>query len=164
MNLRVRINNDAFERIRARVRAMELSEGDRRGPVLIALDRTHVDQVRAAFTSQGRSVATGPWPPWSARYAGWRRRHGHGTRMLRLTNTMYGKFTQPSHPSHIRRWEGGLAYSFGALDDVAAWHQEGAGHLPVRSVVDKTVGDHRELVSTFSDFYRKRVRQVLRHA
>lgn len=164
MRIRVRINNEAFERIRTRARGLVLSEADRRGPLLVELGAVNIAQVRRAFTSRGATVPTGPWPAWSSRYAAWRARKGLGSRMMRLTDTLYGKFTSPTHGSHIRRWVRGLLYQFGAIDDVAAWHREGAGRLPVRSVIDKTAADHDEFSKRLVTFYQKRVAQVLRHS
>lgn len=161
--LRMRVRPEGFKRIRTKLEALQLSRGDLQGPVLRALDTEHCLQVRGAFTTHGAGVAGGPWPAWSPRYAAWRAKHGLGHRMMRLTDNLYGRSTSPRHGGHVARWLGRLRFAFGYVDDVGYWHQNAKPPRKKRSVIDKTARQYREFVTVFVDFYRKRVKQVLRH-
>lgn len=164
MRLRMRPRPEGFRRIRSRLDALKLDAGDRQALVLRTLDAVHVVQVKRAFASRGGTVASGPWPPWSPKYAKWRAQHRRGAnRLMRLTDTLYEKSTSPRHGGHVARWLGRLRYAFGFIDDVGYLHQIGAGPLPVRSVLDKTGQDYREFSDAFVRMYQARVRQVLRH-
>jgi hypothetical protein len=159
----MRVRPDGFKRIRTKLEALQLSAGDLQGPVLRVMDTVHSKQVQQAFATRGASVATGPWPAWSTKYARWRARHPRtGRRMMRLTDSLYGKATSPNHGGHVARWLGRLRFAFGFVDDVGFYHQHGMGHLPVRSVIDKTEPQRRQLTAAFVIFYRARIRQVLR--
>lgn len=167
--LRMRVNRDAFARIRSKIEALKLSDADRSGPLLIELDRENIRQVRQAFASQGATTPAGIWPPWSPEYDKWRRsvagrRRSIGLRMLQLTGTMFAKFVSPSHGGHVAEWRGGFRYAFGVMDDVAYIHMGDAprGKMPYRTAIDKTEQDRRGFASVLVNFYRKRVRQVLR--
>lgn len=161
--LRMRVRPEGFKRIRTKLEALQLSAGDRQGPLLRALDAEHNLQVRQGFVTRGASVGTGPWPPWSPKYAKWRARHSRlGKRMMRLTDSLYEKASFSNHAGHIAKWLGNMRFAFGFADDVGYWHQHGSGNLPVRSVVDKTPRQKREFATVLVEFYRKRVRQVLR--
>lgn len=164
--VRVRTNPEGMKRLRTKLDALQLGPGDLQGPVLRVLDSAHSAQVKQAFATAGGSVATGPWPPWSPRYAKWRGKHRGrlGNRMMRLTDNLFGKSTSPNHGGHIAKWLGGLRFVFGFADDVGYWHQHGTTHLPVRSVIDKTEEQKRDLTAAFVNFYRARIRQTLRHA
>lgn len=167
--IRMRVNRDGFKRIRTKLEALSLSDADRSGPLLIELDRENIRQVRQAFSTLGASTAGGAWAAWSPDYAKWRGslaglRASVGRRMMILTSTMFGKFTSPSHGEHVAEWRGGLRYAFGARDDVAFIHMGPAGRsrMPYRTVIDKTQADVRRFASVLVNFYRKRIRQVLR--
>jgi hypothetical protein len=140
---------------------MSLSQADRSGPVLTVLNHVHVRQVQQAFSSRGATVDGGPWPPWSDKYAAWRRRHRRlGKRMMRLTHSLWEKSTHVSHPGYVGVWLGNLRYGFGFRDDVGFFHEHGVGPLPVRSLVRKTAAQHEKFVTAFVRFYRSRIRQV----
>lgn len=167
--LRMRVNRDAFTRIRSKIEALKLSDADRSGPLLIELDRENVRQVRRAFASQGATTPAGTWPRWSPEYDKWRRsvagrRRGIGLRMLQLTGTMFAKFVSPSHGDHVAEWRGGFRYAFGVVDDLAyiQMGQAGRSVMPYRTVIDKTEADRRGFAAVLVNFYRKRIRQVLR--
>jgi hypothetical protein len=172
LNVRLRPNNAGFERLRTLMQAVILTDADRRGPLLIELSDTHVRQVRRAFASAGATVDGGPWPAWRPRYAKWRKKVAgvHGRSMMRLRGPYRGRgpsqlfvrSTQRGNPNFIRRWLGGMRFAFGFADDVGAYHQDGAGRLPVRSVIDKTEADFAEFVDRLVSFYRKRLAQVYR--
>ncbi|HKB37268.1 MAG TPA: hypothetical protein VKD72_12505 [Gemmataceae bacterium] len=162
--IRMRANRAAFARIRTRVEALRLSDGDRSGPLLVELDRENIRQVRRAFSTHGATTPGGPWLPWSEEYRNWRKRHHLGRQMLKLTGTMFGKFVSPSHGDHIAQWRGAMRFAFGARDDVAYVHM-GDGprsRMPYRSVIDKTDADKVGFAARLLNFYRKRIRQVLR--
>lgn len=164
--VRMRVRPEGFKRLRTLNEALRLSDGDRQTVVLRLLDSVHNRQVRKAFTTQGASTGR-PWAPWSPGYAAWRKRHGLGRRIMRLTDTLYEKATSPFHGGHVAQWLGGLRYSFGFADEPGYLHMNAEaprGRLPLRSALLKTQADHRELVSAFADFWRARVRQVLRNA
>lgn len=163
--VRMRVNREGFNRLRTLTEALDLDEGDKRGPLLVELDREHIRQVRRAFATRGASVDTGPWPAWSERYAAWRHKHRGrlGNRMMVLTASLFGKAVSPSHGDHVAEWLGGLRWIFGFADDVGWMHQEGGPILPKRSVIDKTTEDHARFVNIFVDFWNKRVDQALRH-
>lgn len=171
--VRMRMNGPGIERIRTRAQAMLLTQRDMAGPLLTVLGEENVRQVRRAFASRGATVATGPWPSLTARYAKWKAKMGYGTAMMKMAKEyrgraaalLFSEFTQVMHPAHIRRWVGpGLRFQFGAADDVAFFHQNAAGPLPQRSVIDKTDDDYRHFKDVFLDFYRKRIAQALRYA
>ena len=169
MAFRMRVNRDSFKRVRTRIEALQLSDADRSGPLLIELDRENTRQVRRAFASEGSTTGSGRWPRWSPKYAAWReslagRRRSIGRRMLVLTGTMRDKFISPSHGDHVAEWRGGFRYAFGVADDVAYIHMGSAGRsqMPYRSVIDKTEADRRGFAGVLLNFYRKRIRQVLR--
>lgn len=187
--LRVRVNRPGIERLRNIIGALRLSDADKAGPVLTVLNRVHVAQVKRAFTSRGATVATGPWPPWSARYAAWRAKYRRlGNRMMRLTDTLFGKSTSTSHGDYVGRWIGGVRYIFGFRDDVGFFHQQGTAAgvfrhplsdvvgkeiigftglgpgVPKRSLIDKTETDVRDFAAAFVRFYRAHIRRVARGA
>lgn len=164
MNLRLRVNQKGIERTRTILQALTLTNSDREGPILRVLDRLHNDQVRLAFRTGGSSVASGPWPAWSPDYAKWRAKHvGRlGRTMMFLTGTLYGKATSPNHGDHVAEFVPPFGYRFGFADEVGFWHQEGAGQLPKRSLIDKTDSQYRAFTAAFTDFYLKRIRQVVR--
>ena len=161
--LNVRANRAGFQRLRTIGKALRLQDADKRGPVLTALNQVHVRQVRQAFSSRGATVATGPWPPWSPKYARWRSkfRTRLGNRMMRFTDTLHGKATSTTHGDYIGQWLGGLRFAFGFRDDVGFWHQHGMAG-PVRSLIEKTAAQHRQFVDAFVRFYRAHVRRVAR--
>ena len=162
--IRFRMRPAAFKRLRTKTEALVFSQGDRQTVVLRLLDSVHNAQVKRAFASRGATVASGPWAPWSPKYALWRRRHRSrlGNRMMRLTDTLYEKSTSPFHGGHLAIWRGRLRYAFGFADDVGFWHHHGEGRLPVRSVIHKTEADRQEFVRRFVAFYIARIRQALR--
>ena len=162
--MRVRPRPEGFKRLRTKIESLALTPGDLQGPVLRLLDSVHNQQVGQAFLTRGASVATGPWPPWSPRYARWRAKYHHriGHRMMYVTGTLFAKAARSNHASHIAEWLGKMRFRFGYVDDVGYWHQHGTGKMPVRSVIDKTEKQKHDFVAAFVDFYRKRIRQVLR--
>jgi hypothetical protein len=166
MRVRMSMNGPAIERLRTRVQSLLVTQADASGPLLRELDQENIRQVRRAFATRGGTVATGPWPPWSAKYARWRQSHARlGTQMMILTGTLRDKFQSPSHGDHVARWTGPrLRWEFGAKDDVAFMHEHGRGHQPVRSVIDKTAADRDGFISTFKSYYKKRIEQATRHA
>ena len=159
----MRPNRAGFQRLRTITQGLELSPADRNGPVLTVLNRVHVTQVKQAFATRGASVAGGPWPPWSKRYAEWRRRYRSrlGNRMMVLTHSLLEKSTHVSHGNYVGRWLGRMSYAFGFRDDVGFWHEHGIG-LPVRSIIKKTASQYRDFVAAFVKFYRARIRQIAR--
>jgi hypothetical protein len=160
-------NPAGIERLRTLPEALLLTDKDKKGPLLIEMDVANIKQVKRAFTTKGASVRTGPWRPWSPRYAAWRQKHGLGKQMLRLHDSMFGKFTARTHRAHIARWRSPLKYDFGARDDVAFIHQNpkasGRPNFPKRSVIDKTSRDHKAFVTTFVGFYKKHLRRIFRN-
>src|SRR5262245_47252814 len=162
--IRMRANRATFARIRTRLEALRLSDGDRSGPLLVELDRENIRQVRRAFSTNGATTPGGPWLSWSKEYAAWRRLHGLGKRKLQLTGSMFGKFVSPSHGDHIAEWRGAMRFAFGARDDVAYIHMGDGSRstMPYRSVIDKTQADKVGFSARLLTFYRKRIRQVLR--
>lgn len=160
--LRMRVRPEGFKRIRTKLEALQLTPGDLQGPVLRVMDSVHNKQVRQAFSTRGASVAGGPWPAWSKRYADWRARNPRsGRRMMRLTDTLYSKAVFPNHAGHIAEWLGRLRFRFGYADDVGFYHQNST--TKPRSVINKTEPQRRDFVAAFVNFYRARIRQVLRH-
>ena len=156
----MRPNRAGFQRLRTLAEAVNLSDADRR-LALTPMNQVHVRHVRQAFATRGASVAGGPWPPWSLKYAAWRTRHPRtGRRMMRLTDSLFEKSTHVSHGGYVGVWLGRLRYAFGFRDDVGFWHEHGEGHLPVRSLIQKTAAQHRDFVAAFVRFYRARIRQI----
>ncbi len=158
------MNEGEIERIR-RAGDIRILEGDRRGPLRIELQKTHIKQVNRAFRTRGASVKGGPWPGWSAGYAAWRAKHNLGNRMMVLTGTLKEKFTKSTHGSFVSRFVKPFRYQFGAIDDVAAKHHfEGVGRPPkFRSVIRKTPKQLKEFQETVKQFWIKFVDQHLRN-
>jgi len=162
----MRPNRAGFQRLRTLAEAVKMSDADRSGPALTILNQVHVKQVRQAFTSRGASVAGGPWPAWSERYAVWRRKNTSrfGRSMMRLrgayrgraADQLFRKSTMPGAPDYVGQWLGRLRYAFGFRDDVGFFHD------PTRSIIRKTARQHREFVAAFVRFYRARIRQIAR--
>lgn len=162
---------EGFKRLRTITEALALDDGDRSGPVLRLLDSVHRKQAREAFTTQGASTGSA-WKALNPVYAKWKAKAGYGRQMLRMAKTyrtrephqLFRGFTLASGPGNIARWVGGLRYQFGIADDVAAAHEFGEGNLPRRTVIQKTPEQHHDFVAAFVEFWRKRIRQVVRHA
>jgi len=162
LRLRFTPKPEAFRRLRSTVDALELSNADKAGPLLREMDLVHVRQVKAAFSGEGATVPTGPWPRLSPRYAAWKRRQVGRKKILRLTDKLFRKATQPGNPDHVRMFTPPFRLSFGFRDEAGFYHQEGGIHLPKRSVVDKDAVDLWELREALRTFYVKRMRQVTR--
>jgi hypothetical protein len=166
MRARMRVNGPAFERMRTRTQALMLTDGDRAGPLLRALDTVHAAQVRRAFSSQGASTGLS-WSPWSAGYAAWRAKHPRlGKSIMRLTDTLYEKATSVLHGNHIARWMGALRFDFGFIDEPGYIHmntEAARGKMPLRSALIKTERDHQEFVDRLVTYWRARIQQALRH-
>lgn len=164
--VRMQSNPAEFQRLRMRTEALMLSEADKRGPLLVEMDRTHVRQVTKAYTTEGASTGRA-WERLSPGYAKWKRRHFPGRKILVLTRDTRERFTQPTNAAHIREFKTPFTYIFGALSEKQWRHETGTGtgrqRLPVRSVLTKTQADYAAFVTTLRVFYQKRVRQVLRH-
>ena len=160
--LRVKINPGGYKRLRTLAEAIPLSEGDKSGPLLRALDQVHVVQVKRAFQSQGGSVPSGPWPKLSPRYAEWKKRQVGKKKILRFTDTLYEKATSPRHGNHIARYMAPFTFALGFRDDPGFFHQEGGPTLPKRSLVDKGESDLAAFRRALTEFWIKRLRQVLR--
>lgn len=163
----MKVHSDAFTRIRSRIEALNLSDGDRSGPLLVRLDAVAREAAKEGIASRGNGL----WAPLSPRYAAWKAAHGFGSRMMVMAKPYRGrgpaqlqrKFTLAKEAGHIKRWVGGMRYQFGADDDVAAIHEAGTG-LPRRSVVDSIFAAQEQFVSVLKVFWIARVRQVLRHS
>jgi len=162
LRLRVTPNPEAFRRLRSSLEGLELSNADKAGPLLREMDLVHVRQVKTAFSGEGATVPTGPWPRLSPRYAAWKKRQVGRKKMLRLTDDLYQKATMPGHPDHVRMFTPPFRLGFGYRDEAGFYNQEGGIHLPKRSVVDKDAVDLWELRETLRAFYMKRMRQVTR--
>lgn len=158
------VNHKGIERMRDTADALVLTEKDRAGPVRRELQKVHVMQVRQAFATQGATTLGGKWPAWSPSYAAWRKRYQArwGKKMMVLTGTMKWKFTKPSHRAFVSKWVRPWKFLFGAVDEVASLHQEGRGRLPIRSVVNKTKKDLEQFGKALAEFWKKRIRQVVR--
>lgn len=164
--VRIRPNAAGFARLRSLNAALILSEGDRRRLLLPALDEVARTAANKAFTSQGG----GTWPALSPRYAAWKRRAGHGSRMMVMAKPYRGRqarqmregFTKAGGPGHIRRWVGGFRFVFGIADDVAYRHEHGGGTLPRRSVLDFILAAKSDFIRVARTVWIGRVRQVIR--
>lgn len=162
----MRVRPEAFKRIRTKLQALQLSDGDRQGPVLRVLDTVHSAQVARAFASQGASTGRA-WAPWSEPYKAWRAKHRGrlGAKIMVLSGTLKEKATSPRHGGHVARWLGGFRYAFGFIDEPGYIHMNtdaARGKMPLRSALIKTEADRRGFAAAFLNFYRKRIRQVLR--
>jgi hypothetical protein len=162
----MRPNPGEFKRLRTRTEALLLSDADKRGPLMVEMDKEHVRQVTRAYTSEGASTQGG-WPALSPRYAAWKKKAYPGRRILVRTRETRNRFTQPANPAHVRQFIPPFSYQFGARSAVQTKHEFGIGDpgqkLPRRSILTKTSADLAAFTRTFLQFYTKRVRQVLRH-
>lgn len=159
-------NPAEFKRLRTRVEALQLTDGDKSGPLMTVMSREHVRQVTKAYTSEGGSTQGG-WPRLSPVYAAWKRKAFPGRKILVRSGDTRRRFTQPSNPSFFREFLRPFTYAFGALSGVQYAHETGIGDpgqkLPVRSIMQKSQADYASFVRVLRTFYIKRVRQVLRH-
>lgn len=165
--VRMRSNMAGFRRLRALNAGVLLEEGDKRGPLLVEMDREQVRQVTRAYTTEGASTGS-LWARLSPGYAAWKKRAYPGRRILVRTRETRNRFTQPSNPSHIRRFLRPFSYQFGAASSVQAAHEFGIGdpgqRLPVRKILRKTSADLAAFRQVLLQFYIKRLRQKYRHA
>ena len=170
--VRFRMRPAAFKRLRSKTALLTLDAGDLSGPVLRLLDAVHRRQVQEAYRTHGATVEGGPWRFWTKKYGRWRVRHWdrYGKEFLRLKGSyrgrspdqLYRKAALAGQAGHVALWRGRLRFAFGFADDVGFMHQHGMGHLPVRSVVDKTRKDEADFPKAFRAFWIKRVKQALR--
>jgi hypothetical protein len=164
--VRMTPNKRELERLRKRTAALLISDRERQGPILVALDRVHSQQARRAFTTEGVSTGSA-WKPLSKGYAAWKRRVKPGRRILVFSGDMRDRFTLPASANHIREWVRPWTYLFGVASTKAWRHETGTGEgkqvLPRRSVLAKTAADLKQFTEAFASYYIKRTRQVLRH-
>jgi phage gpG-like protein len=86
-----------------------------------------VEYEESWFQSEGN----GSWPQLSHDYAEWKHRHFPGEPILVRTGRLRDTATEPDiFIAEANR------LILGTSDPVAAAHQEGRGHLPVRKVID----------------------------
>jgi hypothetical protein len=188
----VRINREAFQRLRTVADALRISPGDVRGPILVRLGQKHREQMKRNFATEGATTKGGKWAPLNERYAKRKRRAFPRQRMLQLSGEMKRRFSERQDQHYIQevveatdsRWR----FRFGAYDDVAAAHFHGepdraaprvlatrraaassrvfggrAPRLPKRDMVTKSDEQVRELRRVVVIWYNKeRVPQVLR--
>lgn len=161
----MRIVPGGFERLRTLMQAVTLTEGDKKGPLLVEMDRTHRRQTVQAFKTEGASTGLA-WQKLSPRYAEWKRKVKPGRRILVFSGDMKERYTGAG-ANHIRRFIRPFTYAFGVISDKAWRHETGTGEgkqrLPRRSVLHKSAADLREFVETLKQFYVKRLQQATRH-
>ena len=166
------VNLGGIERIRNGLAAIKLTDKDKAGPLKREMQDVHVRQVNRAFKTKGGSVLGGAWPGWSPRTFEWRKRHrGMGRTMMQLNKSWGGRepkqlrraFTLPGSPRFIGKFKKPFTYQFGAADSVAARHEAGAGRLPRRSVIAKTLKDIQDFAKQLQSFMNARIDQVVRN-
>lgn len=165
--VRMTSNPSEFKRLRTRVEALSLSDADKRGPLMIEMDREQVRQITRAYTSEGATTGS-VWARLSPGYARWKAKAYPGRKILVRTRDTRARFEQPTNPAHIREFIPPWSYIFGAASSVQAAHEYGIGspgqRLPIRRLLKKTEADLVAFQKTLVTFYIKRVRQVLRYA
>jgi hypothetical protein len=162
--IRVKVNPEGFERLRRKADAIRLTQADRSGPLLREMDREHIRQVRRAFTSEGGSVPSGPWPKLAPRYAKWKLAQVGRKKILRFKDTLFKKATNAGHPDHLRVFTPPFKYGFGFRDEPGFRHETGDPPLPRRSLVEKSEADYQGFIAVLVGFWRKRILQVARSA
>jgi hypothetical protein len=185
--LRVRVDMKAFERTRGRVNDLAVTPGDFKGPVMTVLSQVHREQEKLIFRTEGAAGAGGKFSPLNPSYAARKRKAVGNRKILQLTGDMKDRFTMRSHPGFYQECVVQSAaralYRLGARSNVAAAHAAGdpklanaaarsmaakklfgglAPRLPRRDMNTKTDAMYRELTRAFTEWYIKRVRQVLR--
>jgi hypothetical protein len=182
----IKKNPEAFRRVRKTMEeGLALTNGDMAGPVLVILGQVHREQEKAIFGTEGRANVGG-WPALSPPYAKKKRKLTR-RRMLNLTGDMKSRFTVPTNPAYVQRFvprgiNGSGVFQFGAVSAIAAAHLHGrpemaaikqsglsrkifggiARRLPVRDMISKTAGMVSQMNVALSNWYAKRVQQVLR--
>ncbi len=171
-----RTDHEGIERMRELTEALILTEKDRAGPLRIVMHKEHARQVKQAFQTEGASTGMGKWKGWSPSYAAWRaslpgspsgRRlgPGFGSKILVLGGEMKSKATKVSHPDFVSLFKKPFTYSFGVRDEKAVKHENGPSFgLPRRSFIQKTPGQLEHFNLELTNFWKKRIRQVLRNA
>lgn len=165
--VRMRSNMAGFKRLRTLNEAVLLTDADKRGPLMVEMDREHCSQVTRAYTSEG-AASGGAWARLAPGYAAWKKKAYPGRRILVRTRNTRNRFTQPSNPAHVRRFIAPFSYAFGAFSSVQAAHEYGIGspgqRLPVRSILRKTPANLAAFRQVLVQFYIKHVRRVFRYA
>jgi hypothetical protein len=164
LKILMRVRHDNIERIRLNVDALKFTERDKKGPLMKVMARENARQVRLAFSTQGATVATGPWPALSPGYAAWKKKWFPTKKILRLTDTLFDKATKVSHPAYIKKFVKPFRYVLGFRDEVGFKHQVGADNLPRRSLMDKKPGDIEHFKLELLNEFNKRKRAVERNA
>ena len=168
MNVCVRTNREGFKRVRTMAEALQLSDGDMRGPVLTLFGQLHRKQTKRIFATEGGEGASGKWPALSPAYAKKKRKLFGRKPILVATGEMKGRFVIPTNPSYFQRYfpqsAGRGLFRFGARSGKGAAHRTGLGPLPIRDMLTKTAEQVSEFATALVNWYRtKRVPQVLRH-
>ena len=160
--VKVTVHPERFERLRTKMQAIALTQADRSGPLLRELDREHIRQVRKAFTTEGDSVPSGPWPSLSPRYKKWKLAQVGRKKILRFKDVLFRKATNAGHPDHLRIFTPPFKYGFGFRDEPGHRHEAGDPPLPRRSLVEKSEADYQRFIAVLTVFWHKRIRQVER--
>lgn len=96
-----------------------------------------LDSVREQFDTEGRSGLGFPWSPLSPAYAAWKRAHYGPRPILVRTGGMKGELLNKQQTvsivGNVMTYE-----PHGGRAEVAAYHQDGSGHLPQRKIVALT--------------------------
>lgn len=187
MNVRITPNRDGFRRLRQFMEALQVSEGDMKGPVVKVLGVEHRRQVTRAFTSQGSSTPRGRWAALNPRYAERKKTAFGRKKILQLTGETKARFTRASHSEYVQEYVPSSntrgVFRFGARSSIAAAHKAGdpllargqsadarrvfggkAPRLAVRDMIAKTREQVDAIRQAFADWYiNKRVPQVVRH-
>lgn len=106
-----------------------------------------IQSVEEQFGSTG-SHSGRPWAPLSAAYRKWKAIHYPGKPILERTGEMKRAMIDKQTALFVNKQT--LIYEpQGENADIAAYHQGGSGHLPVRRMVDLTTSDRRAIDRAF---------------
>lgn len=161
----MRANRGGIERLRSKLAAVQLTDADKAGPLLIVMDQEAVRQNRRMFATEGAFTGT-PWAALSPRYAAYKRKVKPGRRKLVFEGDTKDSFLTPTNPNHYRKFVPPFTYLLGATGEKAWRHNTGTGvgkqRLPVRRLNAKTPENIKAFYQAVAGYYIKHVRRVLR--
>mgnify|MGYP000454020486 CR=1 FL=1 len=102
------------------------------------------DMLRTSIRQQFDSEGGGKWPKLNEEYAAAKMRRFGSKPILQATGEMMRSLTEGG-AGEIAREQGDESYLFGSSLRRAAWHQRGAGTLPVRRIIDLNKIDRRQM-------------------
>lgn len=118
-------------------------------PALEVLGDRFADLERRQFESEGSDSLGSGWDPLSPKYGAWKATHYPGAPIMVRTGDLKESLTQrPFGVDEVAMTEA----AFGTGVEYGQYHQQGAGHLPPRRLVDLPEPERRAWVKTVLTF------------